>query len=280
MKRFEKWVRSAVGRPGLWNALNGSVVRVAEYVSIQRAAALDTTTQEFAAKIFPDKKVRHGPFQGMEYPDLEAVGSFLYPKLLGCYERELHPVVEEFCRQPLPLVIDVGCAEGYYAVGFALRCKGAKVIAFDIDPKARELCERMARKNGVAERVELRSVCDAACLASLTSGASGLVISDCEGTERFLFSAETVPALRNFHLLIETHDRACPGTSEHLCELFAATHFMEAVLSVDDEFKVDTYNYPELDGAERWLKKRLVQECRGVQMKWLCLRSRTLAGSP
>lgn len=268
-------VRSVVRNPSLWNALNNSVIRVAEYVSIQRAAALDQTTEQLAAKIFPDKKVLHGPFKGMEYPDFAAVGSFLYPKLLGCYERELHATIEELCQLPLPCVIDVGCAEGYYAVGFALRCKSAKVIAFDVDAKARELCGRMAQRNHVADRVEVRAVCDAAILSSLAANNSGLVISDCEGAERLLFSPETCSALRNFHLLIETHDRALPGTSDYLSELFAGTHLIEAVLSVDDEFKVDTYDYPELGNVERWLKKRMVQECRGSQMKWLCFRPRT-----
>jgi hypothetical protein len=40
--------------------------------------------------------VRSGPFQGMRYPGAEAAGSALIPKLLGSYQRELHP------RPPAP----------------------------------------------------------------------------------------------------------------------------------------------------------------------------------
>jgi methylase of polypeptide subunit release factors len=53
-------------------------------------------------------------------------------------------------------VIDIGAAEGYYAIGFARRLPAARVIASDLDPVARLLCWLLARRNGVGDRV---SVC-------------------------------------------------------------------------------------------------------------------------
>jgi hypothetical protein len=58
--------------------------------------------------------------QGGLFADLKllphAVGSALAPKLIGSYEAELHPIFDRIFRKPYKRVIDIGCAEGYYAV--------------------------------------------------------------------------------------------------------------------------------------------------------------------
>src|SRR4051812_40571742 len=59
--------------------------------------------------------VRHGPFRGMSYlPERVSV-----PVLAGTYEAELHPVIADWMANPPRVAIDVGCSDGYYAVGLA-----------------------------------------------------------------------------------------------------------------------------------------------------------------
>ena len=65
-------------------------------------------------------KVAAGPFAGMRYIT-RSCGSKLAPKVIGCYERELHPAIENAIRGDYQRIIDIGCAEGYYAVGLAWR---------------------------------------------------------------------------------------------------------------------------------------------------------------
>lgn len=103
--------------------------------------------------------VQTGPFAGMKY-DGRATGSTAAPKLIGSYESEIAPWIEQLCADSYDCVIDIGCAEGYYAVGMALRSPASKVVAFDIDSTARALCTELARLNGVSERIEVRSTCD------------------------------------------------------------------------------------------------------------------------
>ena len=97
------------------------------------------------------RRVLSGPFVGMDYVQ-QATGSALMPKLLGSYEAELHETLEKIAATEYAAIIDIGCAEGYYAIGLAMRLPNAQVYAFDIDPEARELCTAMARLNGVEER--------------------------------------------------------------------------------------------------------------------------------
>ena len=60
------------------------------------------------------------------------------PKLIGSYEEEVHPIIEEIIRRRYSIVVNIGCAEGYYAVGFALRIPDAIVYAFDVDTTAQQ----------------------------------------------------------------------------------------------------------------------------------------------
>src|SRR5437660_11467263 len=75
-------------------------------------------------------QVRQGPFAGMRYID-RAIGSAYLPKLLGTYECELAAIIEEVCARGPRLIIDLGAAEGYYAVGLALRNPQARVVGFE-----------------------------------------------------------------------------------------------------------------------------------------------------
>ena len=86
-------------------------------------------------------RVRSGPFAGMRYVDT-SVGSCFIPKLLGTYECELASKVEWICRQQPKLIIDIGAAEGYYAIGLAIRMPNARVVAFEQDRQGRRHCGR------------------------------------------------------------------------------------------------------------------------------------------
>jgi 2-polyprenyl-3-methyl-5-hydroxy-6-metoxy-1,4-benzoquinol methylase len=95
------------------------------------------------AQIGSVRTPRSGPFMRMQYLE-EATGSVFFAKLLGTYELEINPAVEWIISYEPDLVIDVGCAEGYYAVGLATRCRSARVIGFDIESRARRLTAKLA----------------------------------------------------------------------------------------------------------------------------------------
>ena len=90
--------------------------------------------------------IRRGPFSGMELLEKSAEGCHV-AKLLGTYEQPLHEHIDWVVKQPYRKIINIGCAEGYYAVGLAMRMQEAKVLAFDIDLKAQESCQYLAKKN-------------------------------------------------------------------------------------------------------------------------------------
>ena len=66
-------------------------------------------------------RVQSGPFCGMSLSE-PTQREHLGPFLLGTYEAELHPWIEQALRQQYRAVLDIGAKFGYYAVGLARQC--------------------------------------------------------------------------------------------------------------------------------------------------------------
>lgn len=269
-----------VGNRLVWAVLRRTVVRFSQALLQHRGYRTMRTrwidVPAAARTLAPDGKVRNGPFAGMRYPQMESAGSSLFPKLLGCYERELHPWIEAGDGRGYRAVVNIGCAEGYYSVGLALRWPQIQVYAFDIDARARRLSEELARSNGVSARVHIGAACNAAALRALPLPTRSLIISDCEGYESPLFDEDTIGALREHDFLIELHDWYDVTISTTLKHRFAATHDVQAVYSVDDVQKVHAYDYPELSSWTPHDRRALLSEWRPYVMEWIYCRSRAV----
>jgi len=204
----------------------------------------------------------------MRYPTLEAVGSTIPPKLLGTYEKELHKIVERLCHREYSEVLDIGCAEGYYAVGLGLRLPKAQIFAFDIDSHALELCLRMARANAV-DRIQVFPFCDAEQLATFSFRQRGLLVADCEGFERELFTTDSVRALVGSDVLVEVHAGVDSGIPGRLRELFSATHSVTEVRVLSDDERERGCTVPELALFDAATRRLLIAEKRSMSTGWM-----------
>lgn len=278
------FVRFCVKYDPAWKVLEATLVKAAQFAEWERLkvrprplrheANGSVLVQEAIASIVPDLKVKHGPFRGMVYPTAVSVGSALFPKLLGTYESELHPLLNQLLQRPYTDVVDIGCAEGYYAVGMALRLPGAKVYAFDADNEAMRLCAEMARLNEVSGRVTVGRDCDEQVLRDITFARRALILSDCEGYEKTLFSEELVSCLAGHDVLIEVHDFIDIETSECLVRRFDNTHTVTRFESLDDLKKARTYSVKEIARYTLSERKALLAESRPAIMEWLYFESK------
>ncbi|MFM9990728.1 MAG: hypothetical protein ACKVOY_04780 [Burkholderiaceae bacterium] len=124
-----------------------------------------------------------GPLAGMDFLPQSAEGCHV-AKLLGCYEQPLQPFIEEAIQAAYPIILNIGCAEGYYAVGMARRMKNSKVH-------------------------EQQQV---------------LVLCDIKGAERELLNPEKSPSLKTMDLIVESHECLSPGITQILIDRFKDTH--------------------------------------------------------
>jgi hypothetical protein len=265
--------------------VRAGVRRVAEAVSPGLAAWLRTVSQRRHLRQFErslglpalvkkyvllhGSTVKAGPFKGLRYP-LEAAGSTLLPKLVGAYESELHPIIQKISSAGYTTVVDIGCAEGYYAVGLACRLPLAHVHAFDIDAEARHLCRKTARLNGALDRVTIHGRCDQMSLTAKlpstgSSPARALVICDAEGFEVDLLDVNLVPRLRHVDLLVELHDCFRSGATDILLERFRKSHCAEVITSTERE----PANYEALQNFTLEEQQLALNEFRHGVQRWV-----------
>lgn len=169
----------------------------------------------------------HGPFAGMNY-QVEASEGAYTARRLGCYEASLAPVIETIIARNSPLIIDIGCAEGYYAVGLARRMPTAHVMARDANPKAQALCAALANANNVATRVHIGGLIGGADLDICTRQRT-VIICDIEGAEGELLDPMTAPGLLAADILVEVHESMRPGLLALLTARFQASHTISRI---------------------------------------------------
>jgi hypothetical protein len=214
--------------------------------------------------------VVRGPFAGLEYPPELATGSGdLVAKLAGTYELELHDVMTHWIERGCECVVNIGAAEGYYAIGLARALPAAKVFAYDIDDDQRARSALLAAANGVEDRVELGEECTPAELQRLPRDGT-VVLCDCEGCEIVLLDPARVPVLAHWELLVELHDFIDPTISDTIRARFESTHSVALIDSTSREDVVP----PELEHLPRRERLTLIGERRPAAMRWAWLRPR------
>jgi len=229
------------------------------------------------------RRIVAGPFQGMRM-ELSGLSSrHLLCYLLGSAEIELRDVIGRIVDRGYRTILNIGAADGYYAVGLAARSPGSHVEAFEALPAFHPIVERSAQANGVEGRVALRGACDAKALRHhLQMAASpSLVLMDIEGGEVELLDPGTVPQLRDVDILVETHDAFVPHVTETLIDRFQATHHIErhtARPRLLGDFPVDF-----LPTFKQWFPRlavELMDERRTGLQQWLFLTAKSSDAKP
>jgi hypothetical protein len=223
-------------------------------------------------RLTADGRIGAGVFAGMRFIDHSICGTNP-PKWLGVYEIELRPVLESLFPVWFEQIVDVGAAEGYYAVGSALKWPGAHVIAFEMTEEGRELLAGVARANGVHDRVEIRGLCTVKDLQEVIKpGVAQLVIMDVEGAEDELLDIRQVPALANCHVIVEIHDWEGADIGTRILRDFAPTHRIEEIQArrrVFADFEIPSFL------PLRWYMARSLLAYsyeRPLPMRWFYLR--------
>ena len=235
----------------------------------------ERTRKYFLPKLYDsteDVRVLTGPFAGMKYHNTSSFGP-ITPKWLGSYEWEIQDLVERMCGGKYEYIVNVGSAEGYYAVGLALRSPRSNVLAFDIDPLARREVVELAKRNGVNDRVEVGSAC---WRLDWVPPGKNLLFVDIEGAEGDFLDPQTTPFLLQFDILVELHElaRSARDLDGLLRNRFAATHAIERRTQTDrTDWQSQNYKF--------WRKRlteeevlRAINEFRTEHKVWLWMQVR------
>lgn len=206
--------------------------------------------------------VKHGPFTGMKilpnycWGDGDTGG-----KLLGVYESELFPYIDQIIKINPDLVINYGCAEGYYGIGLGLKLPQSQIVMIDIEQRAIEISRQNAEANNL-KNVLYYTKCDLNDL--LTTADRPCVLMDCEGAEEYLLDLDKTPALADTIILVEMHEFMRQGMTDSLVYKFNETHELEGIIQGSKDLHVSPIDV--LGDTDKWI---IANENRPNTMNWV-----------
>lgn len=211
--------------------------------------------------------VRNGPFKGMLYIK-NSVGSQLLPKILGSYEEPIQHWIKKIINKNYDKILDIGCAEGYYAVGFARSCLETEIFAHDINPDAILLAQKLAKLNNISN-IHFKNECNHEELEKQCDK-NVFVFCDIEGNEKDLLDLNKVPNLERVDLLVEAHDWLVPNITDLLVKRFYYSHKIHIVI----DYPFRRKNYVTLHPVMPNNFKNIYDEKRPEGMKFLFMESK------
>lgn len=187
--------------------------------------------ERYVKNAMKDNVIVAGVFAGVKFTDNQVFGTPM-AKLLGTYEMELRDVLSNIGSAQCDRLINVGGAEGYYAVGGAVSWDIQEVIVYEALEEGRKLITCIAKKNGVLDKMRVLGNCSEDDLYALSSEESrDILIMDIEGNELRLLSERVLDRLRKSIVVVEAHDFVCPGCSLAIRKRLQKTHDVSVISS-------------------------------------------------
>ena len=247
---------------------------------ILRKFKLYDATQLHKEKILHDAKttfgtqVKYGIFSGMEISSNVWWGrhDFL-SKLFGQYESHILSKLRELSKN-YDHFIDIGAADGYYAIGLLHSKLYKTVTCFEISDKGRLVISENAILNNQSENIKIYGEANKDTLEKeIDSLKSCVILCDIEGAEFDLFSKEVLKVLRNCEIIIELHDEFIGSGKDRRKRLMNdAQEFFE--INFIERDNPTPNDYEELKGWNDDLRQLAFSEGRPCRMDWILLTPR------
>jgi len=226
-----------------------------------------------------DSTIRYGHFAGLKMLPLEQVWWNSLDRagiLFGQYEREVTDLIYRLSNSSNGVFIDVGAADGIYAVGVLKNKLFERVIAFEQSLKGQRNIADLANQNNVDGQLEVRGAANSQSLLQINSQImeGAVMLIDIEGAEYSLMSPEVIQLLRKTNVIIELHFQPEDKSWE---EVESWVKKFEKNFNVDffTTGPRDTASFDELRfyrDSDRWL---ICSEGRRCRPMWLHLSPRS-----
>lgn len=216
-------------------------------------------------------RVSYGPFAGMQIsPVAWWDQTDLASKILGFYELEVLKVLSSVDRARYHFFVDLGAADGYYAIGALRAGLFQKAFCFEMSERGREVIRANADLNDISDSVAIFGYADSRFHESLPEGSlsSTVVLIDIEGGEFDLLTDELLVRLKDAMLVIELHEFMVGDGAAKLKRLVDRLERVYKLhwLTTGARDLSGFESLSVLNDTDRWL---LCSESRTQRMKWV-----------
>lgn len=202
-------------------------------------------------------------------------GNDLASKILGTYEQSIQNTLVQYSGKGYTL-IDVGAADGFYAVGGVFSGAFEEVICFEITSEGRHATPETARLNAVEDKIKILGEATKTNLVEqINSRGQCLVLVDIEGAEFALFDSELLAVgSTKADWIIEIHENRAPNGKTSLSELIAMAENWYST-KVIYQAPIDPARYKILHDFNDNMRLLAFSEGRSQAPKWLYLRRKS-----
>lgn len=223
--------------------------------------------------------VAYGPFKGMTLPENNWWGQLdVGGQILGTYERHVQEKIAELAA-PASVFVDIGSADGYFAVGAVKAGLFEHAICFEMSEKGRDVLRDSAANNGIADRVTIFGEVDLkSIVSSISEYPSGVILCDIEGGEFQLLTGKLLQKIRHMHVIVEIHARYLKDGEKLKSKLVdrASQYFDVEFLKRAD---IQISKYRELEYFNDNDRMLVFSEGRGFAGEWMFLAPKDSSGS-
>ena len=214
--------------------------------------------------------VKYGPFKGLRLTHNPWWGQLdLGSQCLGLYEKEILKFIENIEDGQFTNFIDIGAADGYYAVGVLSTGKIQRSICFEKTDKGREAIFTNWKNNGAIGQLVVKAKANFESIATLTEHdlERSLILIDIEGGEFELLNNDTIHKFRYSKILLEIHNWVTDFEEKYKNLLISLDEFFCIKIIKRVDRQVD--NYMELRDFTDDNRLLLISERRPCLMRFL-----------
>ena len=214
--------------------------------------------------------VKYGPFKGLRLTHNPWWGQLdLGSQCLGLYEKEILKFIENIEDGQFTNFIDIGAADGYYAVGLLSTGKIQRSICFEKTDKGREAIFTNWKNNGAIGQLVVKAEANFESIATLTEHdlERSLILIDIEGGEFELLNNDTIHKFRYSKILLEIHNWVTDFEEKYKNLLISLDEFFCIKIIKRVDRQVD--NYMELRDFTDDNRLLLISERRPCLMRFL-----------
>lgn len=222
--------------------------------------------------------IAYGPFKGMKLNGDVWWGKYsVNSKLLGVYEKN---VLDKICAYSNAIdgpFVDIGAADGYYAIGVAYSGLNDCVYAYEIGEKGRDRLVQNAILNGCGDKVAVEEEANYERLSALIEKhGRALFLIDIEGAEYALLDRRTLTLLRRSCLIVELHPWKAEDGYNRERDLIARAEENFHVDYIGDAV-LDPNQFGELHQFTDDERLLALSEGRDRHMRWMVLEPKAAA---
>ena len=217
--------------------------------------------------------VQYGPFTGLKLTsNTWWGGNDLGSMCIGLYEKELLEFFHSDYLKDRDTFIDIGAADGYYAIGLLNSKRIKKAVCFELTSEGRDTINQNWNLNGKPGNIEIKGDVfkDFKSNVKTIDFKRTIVLIDIEGSEFLFLNTEVLKILKNAVIAIEIHNWIPDFMNTYTTFIRKASQFFD--IEILERQERNTLMFEELRSLTDDNRLLLTSEARPCVMRFLILK--------